>query len=108
MEEAVAEEYKKDLRAQMQTFVRDKEKEFQKRSEDFSRREDELLRQSQQQEAAYAVRLEEERRRIQATTETALRKTISTDFEYKLRLLEEANKEGKRNSGPPASANWNS
>lgn len=93
MEEAVAEEYKKDLRSQMQTFMRDKEKEFQKRTEDFSRRERELLQQSQQQEAAYNTRLEEERRRIQTTTEAALRKTISGDFENKLRLLEDVNKD---------------
>ncbi|HEV2352712.1 MAG TPA: DUF2130 domain-containing protein, partial [Puia sp.] len=93
MEEAVAEEYKKDLRTQMQNFVREKEKEFQKRTEDFSRRERELLQQSQQQEAAYAAKLEVERHRIQADTETALRKTITADFEHKLRLLEGANKD---------------
>jgi hypothetical protein len=33
MEEAVAEEYKKGLREQMQKFVGDKEKEFQKKVE---------------------------------------------------------------------------
>jgi hypothetical protein len=79
MEEAVAEEYKKDLREQMQRFVGNKEKEFQKKAE--------------QQEALLADKLEEERRRIQAATEQSLRKSITGDFENKLRLLESTNKE---------------
>jgi len=93
MEEAVAEEYKRDLRAQMQTYMRDKEKEFQKKSDDFTRREKDLLQQAQQQEIAFGAKLEEERRRIQAATELSLRKSISTDFELQIRHLEEANKE---------------
>jgi len=88
----MAEEYKKDLRDRMQSFIKDKEKEFLKKQEDFSRREKELLQQSQQQEALYARKLEEERRQIRTATEETLRKSIGTDFEHKLRLLEDANK----------------
>jgi len=95
MEEAVAEEYKKDLRDRMQNFMRDKEKDFQKKADDFARREKELLQQSQQQEALFAGKLEEERRRIQAATEQSLRKSIAGDFENKLRLLEDANKDNE-------------
>ncbi len=95
MEEAVAEEYKRDLRAQMQKFVGDKEKEFQKKADEFTRREHELLQQSQKQEALFANRLDEERRRIQSATEMALRKSITGDFENKMRLLEDANKESE-------------
>ncbi len=95
MEEAMAEEYKKDLRERMQSFIKDKEKEFQKKQEDFTRREQDLLQQSQQQQAAFSRRLEEERLRIQTTTEQTLRKSISTDFENKLRLLEDANKDNE-------------
>jgi len=73
MEEAMAEEYKKDLRDKMQSFVRDKEKEFQKKQEEFQRREQEL----------------------RSSLETSLRKSISTDFENKLRLLENANKDNE-------------
>ena len=57
MEEAVAEEYKKDLRDRMQNFIRDKEKEFQKRNDDFARREKELIQQSRQQETQFAAKL---------------------------------------------------
>ena len=95
MEEAVAEEYKKDLREQMLKFKNDKEKEIQKRQDDFTRREKELLQQSQQQEALYTKKLEEERRQIQAATELSLRKSISGDFEHKLRLLEDAHKDSE-------------
>jgi hypothetical protein len=70
MEDAVAEEYKKDLRERMQNFIREKE-------------------------AAFAGRLEQERRQIQATAEQSLRKSISSDFENKLRLLEDANKDNE-------------
>jgi hypothetical protein len=95
MEEAVAEEYKKDLHDQMVKFKNDKEKEFQRKQEEMTRRENDLQQQARQQELAFAGRLEEERRRIQATTELTLRKSIGNDFEHKLRLLEEANKESE-------------
>ncbi|HET6255035.1 MAG TPA: DUF2130 domain-containing protein [Puia sp.] len=95
MEEAVAEEYKKDLRDRMHNFIRDKEKEFQKKADDFARRERDLLQQSQQQEALFTGKLDEERRRIQAETEQSLRKSIAGDFENKLRLLEDANKDNE-------------
>jgi hypothetical protein len=81
MEEAVAEEYKKDLRDRMQTFIREKEREYQKKAE--------------QQDALFAGKLDEERRRIQTATEQSLRKTITSDFENKLRLLEDANKDNE-------------
>lgn len=95
MEEAVSEEYKKDLRDRMQNFMREKEREFLKKTEDFTRREKELLQQSRQQETAFAAKLEDERRRIQTDTEQTLRKSIATDFEHKLRLLEDANKDNE-------------
>jgi hypothetical protein len=79
----------------MQAFIREKDKEFQKKTDDFARRERELLQQSQQQEALFAGKLDEERRRIQAATEQSLRKSITGDFENKLRLLEDANKDSE-------------
>jgi hypothetical protein len=69
MEEAMSEEYKKDLRDQMQKFIREKEASF-------ANREKDLQLQAQQQEAA-------------------LRKSITNDFEYKLRLLQDAQKENE-------------
>jgi hypothetical protein len=103
MEEAVSEQYKKDLRDQMLQFKNAKEKELQKKQEEFSRREQELLQASQKQESEYAKRLneersgwqknlEEEKSRLQHTLESSLRKSIGTDFANKLNLLEEANR----------------
>ena len=65
----MAEEYKKDLRDQMQKFIREKEAAF-------VSREKELQQQQQQQEAA-------------------LRKSISNDFEHRLRLLQDAQKDSE-------------
>jgi len=95
MEEAMAEEYKRDLREKMTEFIREKEKDFQKKQEGFARREEELLQQSQKQEVVFARRLEEERLRVQQVTEQNLRKSISSDFENKLRMLEDANKDNE-------------
>jgi len=88
MEEAMAEEYKKDLRDQMQKFIREREAIF-------ATREKELQQQAQQQEALFARKLEEEKRQVQAATEQALRKSITNDFENKLRLLQDAQKESE-------------
>jgi hypothetical protein len=88
MEEAMSEEYKKDLRDQMQKFMKEKETTF-------AQREKELLQQSQQQQILFARKLEEEKRNIQTTTEQALRKSISDDFENKLRLLQDAQRDSE-------------
>ena len=88
MEEAMSEEYKKDLRDQMQKFIKEKETTF-------AQREKELLQQSQQQQILFARKLEEEKRNIQTATEQTLRKSISNDFEHKLRLLQDAQKDSE-------------
>ncbi len=95
MEEAVSEEFKQELREQMVRYKKEKDQELAKKQDEFARRESELLQSSQRQEAAYAKKLEEERQRIQQSTEQTLRKSIGTDFENKLRLLEEANKDNE-------------
>ena len=84
----MSEEYKKDLRDQMQKFIREKESAF-------ATRERELQQQVQQQEALFSRKLEEEKRQVQATTEQAMRKTITNDFEHRLRLLQDAQKESE-------------
>jgi hypothetical protein len=86
--EAVSEEYKKELREQMQTFLKSKEKEFQKKEQD-------MIQHAQQQEASFLRKLEEEKRQLQQSLEQNLRKSISTDYETKLRLLEDANKDNE-------------
>src|SRR5688500_1142198 len=88
MEEAVSEQYKKDLREQMLAFNRKKEEEFQKKL-------DEVYRQSQQQQYAYEKKLTEEKKNLQATLEETIYKTIAGDFENKLRMLQESNRQNE-------------
>ena len=86
IEDAVSEEYKKELREQMVSFKKQKEDEF-------ARREKELIQQGQHKEAEFAKKLQEETVRLQQSLEETLRKTITADFDTKLRLLQQTNKD---------------
>jgi hypothetical protein len=68
--EAIREEVEKELRSKAADWQKKKNEEFQ-------------------------VKLDEERKRIQQTTEENLRKTISSDFENKLQMLEQNNKDNE-------------
>lgn len=86
IEEAMTEEYKKELREKMLSFTRQKDEEYQKKLEEFSNRE-----QAQQQE--FEKKLQLEKQTLQLTLEENLRKSISQDFQNKVSLLEAANKD---------------
>ncbi|MGV3509239.1 MAG: DUF2130 domain-containing protein [Sphingobacteriaceae bacterium] len=86
IEEAMTEEYKKELREKMQSFTRQKEEEYQKKLEEFSNRE-------QQQKQEFDKKLQQEKQALQLSLEENLRKTIAQDFQNKVNLLETANKE---------------
>jgi hypothetical protein len=75
LEEAVSEEYKKELREQMVSYKKQKD-------EEWARKEKEWTQASQKREAELKQQVEE-----------TIRKSISSDFENQLRLLEENNKE---------------
>ena len=86
MEEAVSEEYKKELREQMQAYKKQKDDELLKKEKDFQQ----LF---QNKEAEYAKKFQEEKTSLQKSMEESLRKTINADFENQLRLLQESNKD---------------
>jgi hypothetical protein len=86
MEEAVSEQYKKDLREQMIAFTQKKEEEFRKKAQDLSK-------QLMDQEEVFQKKLNEEKKLIQQSLEENLRKTIHGDFENKLALLQQSNDE---------------
>jgi hypothetical protein len=88
MEEAVSEEYKKELREQMISFTKKKE-------EEYLRKFDELSKQNQQQQEASNKKFAEEKRLLQQNLEETLRKTISADFDNQLRLLQQSNKDSE-------------
>jgi hypothetical protein len=77
LEEAVSEEYKKELREQMVAYKKQKE-------EELIRKETEWKELQQKRERELQRKLEED-----------LRKTIATDFENQVRMLEQNNKDNQ-------------
>ena len=88
MEDAVAEQYKKDLREQMISFNKKKEEEYQSKFAEVSR-------QLQQQQENFNKRLVDEKKQWQQGVEENLRKTISADFENQLHLLKQSNRDNE-------------
>ncbi len=88
IEEVMAEDYKKELREQMLAFTKKKDDEFKAKEIQF-----ELTQ--KQQEAQFIAKLTEEKANLQKNLEENLRKSISTDFEQKLKMLEENNIENQ-------------
>jgi len=86
MEEAVSEQYKKDLREQMISFTRKKEEEFQKKDVELSKK---LL----DQELIFQQKFNEEKKLIQQKLEEDIRKAIHGDFENRLTILQQSNEE---------------
>jgi len=80
------EEYKNQLRTQMQQYTQQKEQEYKGKLEEFSVKE----RQAQQ---AFEQRLQAEKKQLQLSMEESLRKSISFDFENQLLLLQKSNEE---------------
>lgn len=99
IEEVMAEEYKKDLREKMVSFTKQKEEEFAKKQNEFvtQQKQQELAFEEQQkkQAQAYEQKLTEEKKQLQTALEESLRKSIATDFENKLQMLDNANKESE-------------
>lgn len=93
MEEAVSEEYKRELREQMVSYKKEKDKEIQKQKEELATKETELQQLLQKQQAEFTRKLEQEKISLRQSVEESVRKSIYTDFENKLRLLEENNQE---------------
>ncbi|WP_225870945.1 DUF2130 domain-containing protein [Pedobacter cryophilus] len=88
IEEVMAEEYKNNLRKQMVDFTKKKEEEFTKKEQDF-------LQKEKQQALAFEQKLASEKMHLQKQLEESLRKSIASDFDNQLQLLENANKEGE-------------
>ena len=81
IEEVMAEEYKQQLRLKMQDYTRQKEDEYRKKDEEFAIKE-------QQQQQAFEQRLAGEKKALQLTLEENLRKSIASDFENQLLMLQ--------------------
>ena len=95
MEDAVSEEYKKELREKMATYIKQKDEELLKKQEAFLRKEQMLLQQAQQKEAEYAGKLADEKVKMQKSLEENIRKSISADFENQLQMLQQNNRDNE-------------
>jgi len=86
IEEVMAEEYKKELRLKMQEYTLQKEEEYRKKEVEFTAKE-------RQQALQFEQRLTEEKKQLQGIIEQSLRKSIGSDFENQLALLQNAKNE---------------
>lgn len=99
IEEVMAEEYKKDLREKMLSFTKQKDEEYSKKLNEFAQQQKQQEQafeiQKKQQEQLFEEKLVTEKKQLQSTLEENLRKSIASDFENKLLLLDNANKENE-------------
>ncbi|MDB4902574.1 MAG: hypothetical protein JWQ63_1855 [Mucilaginibacter sp.] len=86
IEEVMAEEYKKELRVKMLEYTQQKEEEFKKKENEFTTRE-------RQQQLQFEQRLADEKKQLQLIIEQSLRKSIGSDYENQLVLLQNAKNE---------------
>ena len=77
----MSEEYKKELQVKMRDYTRQKEEEYRKKETDFVNKE-------RQQQLNFEQRLTDEKKQLQAIIEQSLRKSIGSDYENKLALLQ--------------------
>jgi hypothetical protein len=81
LEEAIGKEYEQQLRTKMVSWQKKKEEEFLKKEEEFIAKE-------KQQALLFEQQLNQEKNKLQKELEESLRKSIATDFENKVQLLE--------------------
>lgn len=99
LEAAITEDLKQGMRQEMLSYKKQKEEEFLKKSQAFEiqkKQQEELYNtQKKQQELAFEQKLAQEKAALQTSMAENLRKTISADFENKLKMLDDANKENE-------------
>ena len=86
LEEAVSEEYKKELREQMMLYKKQKE-------EELFRKDQEWQQKLQVRETEMARQMQSDKQKMQEQLQESLRKEISGDFQNQLQLLEQNKKD---------------
>lgn len=86
LEQAMSEEYKKDLREQMLVYKKQKDDETEKKEALWQKKLEEA-------ERTQRLQLEKEKQKYREEVESSLRKSITSDFENKLSLLERSDLE---------------
>ena len=99
LEAAITEDLKQGMRQEMLSYKKQKEDEFLKKAAEFEvqkkQQEEFYNNQKKQQELALQQKFEQEKTALQASMAENLRKTISADFENKLKMSEDVNKENE-------------
>ncbi|MFT4061317.1 MAG: DUF2130 domain-containing protein [Edaphocola sp.] len=95
LEDAVSDDYKKELREKMNTFLKQKEDELQRKEAELKKNNERLLHQLSQQEAAFQDKLQKELHLRQAATEERLRKSLASEFEHQVVLLKQSVEESE-------------
>jgi uncharacterized Zn finger protein (UPF0148 family) len=94
IEEVMAEEYKKDLREKMVSFTKQKDEEYNKKLNELGQQqkqqEQAFEQQHKLQAQAFEQKLAEEKKVLQTALEESLRKSIASDFENKLQMMDTA------------------
>ncbi len=93
MEEAVSEEYKKELREKMLAYQKQKDEEIKRQREEFEKKEKQLNDLFAKNEQELTKRLAEEKTKLRTSIEEDLRKHISGDYETRIKLLTQANQD---------------
>ncbi|RQO72170.1 DUF2130 domain-containing protein [Pedobacter sp. KBW06] len=95
----MAEEYKKDLREKMVSFTKQKDEEYNKKLNELGqqqKQQEQVFEQQHKLQAqAFEQKLAEEKKVLQTALEESLRKSIASDFENKLQMMNAANKESE-------------
>lgn len=91
MEEAVSEEYKKELREKMISYQKQKDEEIRKQREEFEKKERSLQEVLSKNQQELEKKLIEEKNKIRQSLEEDLRKNIAGDYENQIRMLKETN-----------------
>lgn len=99
LEDAVSEEYKKELREQMVAYKKQRDEEFARKEREqadlLARKEREFQQQAQTAATEYSKKLQEEKIKLQQSLEENLRKSISADYENQLNLLTRNNRDNE-------------
>ena len=93
MEEAVSEEYKRNLRDQMVAYKKQKDDELEKQKEELVKKERSIRDTLERREQEFEKRLTDQKKTLQTSIEAELRKTIAEDFENRLQVLQKNNEE---------------
>lgn len=91
----ILEKEKQSYRDQMIKFKQQKEEELRQRERLFQEKEEKLKEQSQKQQEAFNIKLKEELARQELKQKEQLSKSLSADFENKIKILENSVKDNE-------------